>query len=88
MTPHYLCKSYVDGNNEIQCCTCGKCTSLIVRMFGKRVSRELPRELPSEGIKEGRRQASQDLKKKIEEWISKSEQLHVYKNLQEFLKTL
>lgn len=31
---------------------------------------------------------NQDLKKKIEEWISKSEQLHVYKNLQEFLKTL
>ena len=24
-TEHYLCQSYVDDNNELQDCTCGKC---------------------------------------------------------------
>ena len=57
----------------------------------------------SEGIKEGKRQASQDLKKKIEEWATNNRRVLRYtdtkplrdqnwiigvKDLQEFLKTL
>lgn len=53
MTPHYLCKSYVDDNNELQDCTCGKCASLVndVKLiFGKRVPRELPRDSETKPI--------------------------------------
>ena len=57
----------------------------------------------SEGIKEGKRQASQDLKKKIEEWATNNRRVLRYtdtkllrdqnwiigvKDLQEFLKTI